>query len=325
MPSKRPVDKAITSDRLPKKHVRNLWIDKVEEEEGKLDSDHQTPIYLTLPGGEGKEIQELIDRGILGRTEATSIRDSDKWKVVAVENCPREVSKLQRKFPGLIIHQTSIADLLKGDGELRFPEGRVLKHCLAKIINLDLNFPLKGKFVNSVSIYPIVQLIKKIAEIHNNQSPSEEWFLFLTLHGEIQLEEKMKSEVVTFINENLSGHPEFAEKAEKLINQMDEKRIDSNILNIILKNGKLQQKFIMLFLPKLVADRLKNHKWNIIINHAYIYGSLPDSAPMTTWIMSFRKNNSDGATGNSCYEDNVNNILNNLAEIDSNGRVKAIV
>src|SRR5690242_12319854 len=98
----RPIDAAMAADRPAKKTIRAKWIDKVQEKEPDLQIDN-SPLYLTMPGAEGKEIDLLIRRGVLRRNDTGSIAAEDGLKVVAIEYDDDAQLALRKKYPGLSV------------------------------------------------------------------------------------------------------------------------------------------------------------------------------------------------------------------------------
>jgi hypothetical protein len=92
----------MAADRPEKATVRGLWVDEVQRV---ADGEHDVPLYLTMPGARGGDIQALIDAGVIDRTETTAIADPGRIRLVAVESSPQAVVELQSHFPGLKILQ----------------------------------------------------------------------------------------------------------------------------------------------------------------------------------------------------------------------------
>src|SRR5262245_5935547 len=141
-PVGRPVDQAMAADRSEKRTIRTYWINAVSSYRNRRSAAGE-PLYLTLSGAEGTDIERLAEAGIIERTETGSIAPESFGCVVAVESSIAAFAKLQRKFAGLEVIRASIRDLLQGDGLLRYPQGRQLNYCRARVINLDLDQVLK--------------------------------------------------------------------------------------------------------------------------------------------------------------------------------------
>src|SRR5262245_37762567 len=91
----RPVDQAMVEGRPAKQAMRNLWLDIAKE--CNQTTPDTIPLYLTLSGAEGHDIQRLIDEGILELTETRSVATGHQSKVVAIEHNPLAVLHLQKK------------------------------------------------------------------------------------------------------------------------------------------------------------------------------------------------------------------------------------
>lgn len=139
-----PVDNAMAENRPAKQTIRSLWLEEVRTMAEQYPNSDE-PWYLTLPGAEGRDIQLIIDEGLVSLTEVNSIAEEDQWKIVAVERKNRAVLNLQEKFIGLKIKEVDFGTLIRGDGPFAWPDGDDIKYCRARVVNLDLNSPLKAK------------------------------------------------------------------------------------------------------------------------------------------------------------------------------------
>src|SRR5205814_1410806 len=148
------------------------------------------PLYLTLCGGEGLEIEELIRRGVIRRTPAGNIDDEDGSKVVAVEADFRAELRLHQKFAGLSVRRQRIEDLLESTSLERWPSAEDESICRALVVNLDFNGLLDCQFENGNLTFPILQLIYKLAELHAKVPIITDWVLCLTLNSGIKWDPK---------------------------------------------------------------------------------------------------------------------------------------
>ena len=75
---------AMQSQRPAKDAVRELWADIVvrRQEERR----EKVPLYLTLAGAEGYDIELLIKKGVIEQTKTGAIVDAEDLTVVAVES-----------------------------------------------------------------------------------------------------------------------------------------------------------------------------------------------------------------------------------------------
>ena len=118
---RRPVDIAMAEDRLEKRTIRSLWLDEVKEVARQF-PESEVPWYLTLSGAEGRDIQLVIDEGLLSLTEVNSIAEKDQGKIVAVEQNNLAIATLQRKFIGLRIKEVPFHSLIRGEELFKWPE-----------------------------------------------------------------------------------------------------------------------------------------------------------------------------------------------------------
>ena len=137
----RRVDDAMAADRPEKSTMRGLWVEEVQRLAG---GDTDVPLYLTMPGARGGDIQALIDAGIIDLTETNAVADPEKTRLVAVENSPQAIVELQRHFPGLKILQEPIESLLHSDKLTAWPEGEHKKFFRARVVNFDLAVLSRG-------------------------------------------------------------------------------------------------------------------------------------------------------------------------------------
>ncbi len=166
MINQRPVDQAMAINHQEKYSIRKLWLEEIikAEEEG---YDDQYPLYLTLPGSAGIEIGLLIENGILRTTETGAILEDDAHKIVAVESSKKAQVELLKQYPGINVLKMSIKDLMRGESPLKFSNNKnEVTFCKAKIINLDLNEPIKiDESINEIKI-PVIEWIKKFCLFH---------------------------------------------------------------------------------------------------------------------------------------------------------------
>src|SRR5919106_1604391 len=140
----RPVDRAIQSDRPAKSTVRSLWLGELNTV-AQLSHDPEVPLYLTLPGSEGRDILMMIQSGLIKQTEVGSIAEDDVDKVVAVEQDNSAIASLNRILPGLRIKEVQFRNLVRSEGPFSWPEGEDIRFCRALVVNLDLNQPLSAQ------------------------------------------------------------------------------------------------------------------------------------------------------------------------------------
>lgn len=109
----RSVDRAMDRNRAEKITIRRLWLHEIRASAENHPGD-EVPMYLTLPGAEGRDIQLLVDQGLLRLNEAEvrGIIEEDKGKVVAVEANSQAIIALQKRYPNLKILRLPVKDLI---------------------------------------------------------------------------------------------------------------------------------------------------------------------------------------------------------------------
>ena len=317
---KRPVDRAMADGRMEKKTVRALWVDKVKAV-ARTHPNCNEPWFLTLSGAEGHDIQLLIEEGLVKLTEVNSIADKDKNKIVAVENSTVAVATLQRKFIGLRIKEVDFASLVRGEGFFSWPQGDDEVCCRAHVVNLDLDTPLKALNCDGSVVFPVVAWIKKLCLLHGRPQHTD-WILCLTLHGEVIWTEDINQWTKTFLRENFQREPNFSKDCNNffgpelygIINGDDD--IDFTRLESID-----QQKFIMVIVPKLIANYVHNDGWYVHTEHCLRYGGDGSHAPMVTWIVRFAWDGTAADAPDSLYRTALNNILSGAGIVKKDGSI----
>lgn len=313
----RPVDRAMEAVRDEKKTMRDLWMDTLE---GYHRNFPDGLLYVTLPGAEGREFDLLTEKQIIVRTEIGGIAAESMGRIAAVENSPMAVANLQANFPGLKIYQTNFKSLIRGDGLLAYPNGEERDCCRARVINLDLNEILAHQFTEGSLTFPILNWIQKLGELHA-AAPRVDWCLYLTLHGEVRWNTEASTLVRNFLRENFGRANTFAEHARIVLGD--------NLYNAIANGQAIemseltreeQQKMLMAFVPKKIADMVRTQHWRIETDYNIRYGQ-PHHAPMVSWIMHFRHDNRAAGTPDMVYVESVNRVLASAAQIDAQGVV----
>lgn len=187
-------------ERTEKATVRALWLQEVQEYATQFPED-EGPIYLTLSGAEGRDIRLLAEHGLVGLTEVGGIVEKDKGKLVAVEASSPAVARLQRSFPNLKILEVNFQGLVRGEGPFNWPQGEHKHHCRARVLNLDLNNPLRAKEREGEVSFPVISWISKLALLHTDP-PQRDWSLCLTLHGELNWNTTVSTFTQRFLREN---------------------------------------------------------------------------------------------------------------------------
>lgn len=113
MTGSRPIDDAMSLDRLDKRRVRTMWADAVAEANKRWAGPEA--LYLTLAGRHGLDIDNLVERGIIKVTESGALDGRDVGKIAAVESGRIAYTSLRQKFPGLRVFTERIEALAGGD------------------------------------------------------------------------------------------------------------------------------------------------------------------------------------------------------------------
>jgi hypothetical protein len=313
----RPVDDAMQEVRPEKVAVRNLWIKVLKEYDGRF-SNPKDLLYVTLAGSDGYDIELLGDHNLIQRTETGGIAQESMLRVAAVESSSLAVGMLQRKFPGLKIYQTDFKGLIRGDGLISYPSGEHKDCCRARIINLDLNATLGVR--DDETTFPILVWIQKLGEIHAS-APRLEWCLYLTLHGEVHWSQSVNAFVRHFLRENFSRAQGFAALAQKILGEALFNEINGgNVIDFSIIKRELQQKLLMAFVPKKIADLVRAQMWRLETRANLRYGQV-GHAPMVTWIMDFKHDPRAAGTPDAVYLESLDQVLNAAGQINDKGVV----
>jgi len=314
----RQIDVAMTEDRHEKISMRKIWAEVAERES----LEHiipDEPLFLTLSGAEGRDIDELIQQGIINTEENLAISEEDRYKVVAVENSATAVLRLQQKFPGLKIYEHDYKNLVRGSGPLNWPDNTEEKcYCRAKVINLDLNEPLKPIDNGGNTEYPILQIVDKFCRLHE-QNPKIDWCLCLTLHGEIIWDSGVSNSISKFLIENFKDD-DFRNACETFLGDSLYQSV-SDFADFTSLNNENQQKILMVLVPKKLSHMLHNRGWKLEVEKNLRYGGYDSVAPMVTWIIKFKWDARATSTPGLVYHESLNSILKQAGRIDSTGRL----
>ncbi len=307
-------------DRAAKRTVRKRWVDEVKKY-----PEANGPVYLTLPGAEGKDIDLLIEEGVIQLTDTGAIAEADIRKVVAVESNSEAVLSLQRKFVGLRIHESPIQNIISGVGPYAWPNAEISRDLCAKVVNIDLDKALKAETNGSVR-FPIIDVIQKISQLHSmrpDRSPPEPWSLCLTVNSSVNWPPEAVTYFFRFLGENCE-HVGFERKAREILGDAmvhelkahpDEMRFEHISINH-------RRALLCIFLPKLILSKINDHGWSATQCTAWSYGDGTDAA-MTTVMLSFGL--SQYETPAQRYQANLSKIFDELGHIDEDGTVTPLV
>ena len=308
------------ADRPEKRTVRAIWTDKTVQY-FERHRDDEGLFYLTLPGADGRDVQHLADRGIIALTEVGGIADESQGRFAAVENSVQAIGALQRRFPGLKIHEAPFQSLVRGDGLLRFPEGDDERLCRARVINLDLNSPLNIEERNGEFIFPTLMWVKKLGQIHA-APPRRTWNLYLTLHAEIIWPVNASQRIGELLSENFESVPEFGAASRTLLGDEIYNTLSrGNLIDFSSLNRKRQQELLMILVPKAIMTFLQDQHWKIDLPFNLRYGR-SGHAPMVTWIFEFGWDETASGNPNALYRDNLSRALEAAGQVNHEGEIQ---
>ena len=318
----RPVDRAMADERSEKRAMRCLWVKEVESAARQFPNS-QVPWYLTLSGGEGRDIQLLIQKGLISRTEVNSIAEKDRDKVVAVENNNQAIAILQKRFTGLRILQANIQALVRGLDTYSWPDGDDIKYCRAHVVNLDLNESFRGKMENNAASFPVLIWIHKLCRLHE-KPPQMDWTLCLTLHGELMWHDGVSEWTRQFLVGNLNREGQFARSCRRFLGHDLYSRITScEVLDFRSLDRASQQKIIMIIVPKHIANSVHNLGWSVFTERNLRYVD-ERHAPMVTWILKFTWSGQATSQPDAVYRSGLKDIFAGAGIVKDSGEIETI-
>lgn len=315
----RPVDHAMEEEYLDKETVRSLWLEHIRAV-AQQNPDSNEPWYLTLPGASGRDIQRMIDDGLIGITEANTIAEEDQERIVAVENSNQAIASLQRRFIGLRIVEVPFQNLVAGEGRFAWPGSDEERICRAHVINLDLNAPLKGKDDHGRIVFPVIAWISKLCQLHGKR-PRLDWTLFLTLHGELVLSPPANRFAHQFLLENIDREADFAEGCRRLWgNELWETVTGGGSLEYGSLGLSAQQRLSMSIVPKLIAHHVHLDGWMVETERNLGYGG-NGRARMATWIIHFTWDEDAASTPDRTYREAMKRIFVGFGYVSNDGEL----
>lgn len=311
----RAVDVAMAAAHPAKTAIRRQWLSLLKELQ--ISSD-EFPTYLTLSGAEGRDIQLLIEAGLIATTETGAIAPVSENYCVAVENSAMAVLELQRRFPGLRIISQNIQSLLRGESILTYPErGEHRTCCQAHVINLDLQATFAGTLVNGAPHFPVLLWIEKFGALHV-EAGHKQWYLLLTLNGTVEWPTDVSGWGTQFLRDNFNAVPEFRTHCERILGaevcrkiQQDE-CVDFSALDLAAR-----QRLLLAFVPKAIIERLYHQSWRVVtlFNNEYTGAG---GAPMVTYIFEMQKADRFSAP-ERLYRGAVAGCLDNVGRVQNDG------
>jgi hypothetical protein len=309
----------MAGDRPEKKTVREIWLQAATGYSEAFDDDPH-PLFLTLGGAEGRDIQLLIDNHLLELTETGAISAEMKHRVIAVESSSRAAAALQIKYPGLKILEEPFQNLLSGESLIRFPRGEHEEFCCARVVNLDLNEPLMVANGHSLLDFPILKWVRKLCQLHAQHDL--DWTLCLTLHGETVWGLDVSKAVRDFLVENFGRELSFADACRDLFeDELFELVSADTAVDFGLRAYEDQQRLLMAFVPKKIAQLVHHDGWRVETSRNLRYGGTAGRAPMVTWVIDFVWDPSTRARPDATYRQALAQVLSGAGRIEEDGTI----
>jgi hypothetical protein len=314
-------------ERPEKDTVRDLWADRVEEFAAASEPDgERSPLYLGLCGAEGLDIIALAERGVVRRTETGAIAEEDHGKLVAVESDRDAALALKEKFNGLDVLDTRFENLLNMPSDLAWPDKKMRRVLRSKVVNLDMNCSLAARLEEGQLHFPVVKMVQKLGVLHA-QAPPVDWSLCLTLHADLNFEPGVIDQIASFLAENFSNEPLYAEGSSELL---------GSDLYDLLSEGTCEdeaiaelgpeeiQSLLMALIPKRIVSDTHRQGWKVVTRRNLRYGAPPEAAPMVSWIIDFSWDPRGASAPATLYSESLRTVVAGAEEIDPEGQLLAI-
>ena len=260
----------------------------------------------------------LIKQGLLELTESGAVAADQQFRVVCIERDGMAVAELNRQFPGMKIVEGTVEDLLAWQSQFTWPSTRDRRLFRARVVNLDLDNALVARRAGELMVFPVIEVIRKLLELHATPRRLQ-WTLCLTLHGEIPWPGEVAESAQAFMRENLNRDVEFrAHAASALTQEFVERLLAASTIDFRDLHREEQQRFLMVFVPKKIAQVVQNLGWRLVTKHNFRYGT-PPNAPMAAWILEFIPAASLISTPDTGYREALRDIFSNFTQIASDG------
>lgn len=308
----------MAADRPAKNRVRQLWVERVEAAASDLDLS-KGPLYLTLPGALGLEIEMLIQRGVIARNKVGAIDAADLNKIIAIESNGAAEVELLHRYTGLKVIRQRVEDLLRSTSPLTWPQGRDEWHCRARVVNLDLNASLTCFSNEGHLAFPVVQLVSKLADIHA-KPPSLDWVLCLTLDARVTWEADVSLGIQQFLLENFGHEPTYATAARALLgDELYNAVASATPVDWSARPFIDQQRLLMALVPKKIAQLLYGKGWGVDTVANLHYGGTDEEAPMVTWVIELHRDARATSTPDLVYREGLQRVLQAVGRIEQDG------
>ena len=311
----------MAAERPEKQTVRSLWVKEARLFESAWEPG-DFPLYLTLPGERGGDIRALANEGIIRLAENGAIIDPHELKLVAVESAPGAVIALQGRFPGLKILEQSVGNLLHSTSTVAWPTGETKRLFRARVVNLDLDEPLKAIVTDDQLSFPVLAWVRKLAVLHA-VSPPVDWTLCLTLHGEVHWTVASDKMACEFLCANFERDAEFSAQAQATLGDDLHEAICKHPGKVGVRDldAATQQRVLMVLVPKQIAFDAHSEGWSIDTVENLRYGGTDSRAPMVTWVLRFKWDPRARTAPDTVYREALARSLVRRGRIDANGNL----
>ena len=307
----------MSEERQEKDVMRRFWLEEARAYSEQYPEDRH-PLFLTLPGPAAYDIRLLIDQGLLELTESGAVAEDQQFRIVCIERDGMAVAELNRQFPGMKIVEGRVEDVLAWQSGVVWPAPKDRLLFRARVVNLDLNNALVARPADGLLVFPVIEVIRKLLQLHATPQRLR-WTLCLTLHGEIPWPGDVAESAQAFMRENLHRDSEFRGRATTALTQeFVDRLLAADTINFQDLKRVEQQRFLMVFVPKKVAQVVQNLGWRLVTKHNLRYGT-PPNAPMAAWILEFIPAASLIATPDTGYREALRGIFANFRQISSDG------
>lgn len=318
----REVDVAMADERPAKQAVRELWV-KQYQDYNKLYPGEDVPLYLTLCGAEARDIKLLAERGLIKLTETGGIATESQNRIIAIERSNPSALVAQRQHPGMKIIVQDFKSFIAGDTLIRYPLGEHEKYCCARIINLDFQESLAAIDEGGSIGFPVLTWIRKLSQIHAEKKPQEEWCLCLTLNSSLGWSQAVTEAMQRFLADNFQRSPAFADSCKALLShELYNKILDATLLDMSALSQEEQQKFLMIFVPKKIAQLVHAQHWRVNTSWNLRYGGIGGHAAMVTWVFTFLWDVRASSRPDEVYKDSLKQVLTSAGRIAESGKVE---
>lgn len=311
----RPIDEAMLDDRPAKDVIRRWWVEEVAQRKT-MAMELEVPAYLTLPGIEGRDIQMLIEHGVIGVTEAGGIAEADHRLLVAYESRLPTVARIKQKFPNLDVQSQSIQHALRGPALDNYPDRKAKKRLRALVVNLDLNCSWKPDQAGEVDVLAMVEKFGRIHGPAPDRDPVS-WCLALTLHAQLDGDAMGLALHTAFLQEQVAHHSVLRDLMAALQGDWLTEPLDLAQLR-----GARAQSLLILILSTKIAG-LVDQGWELVATHVAAYGhDVHGRAPMVTFVVSLRHGHDVKASPVAARARFYGTVGDAMVTIDHTGRVE---